>query len=207
MTELCQHYQNVHNVLIVHDDTKEPNVSLPQPIKIKKANESKPVPAAVLPQQPLPITQLQPQVQAQPPKPLPQVQPQPQPPPQPQPQPHHQLQGLAQICSIVEQELRSKQETPTPAKLTKLDCDPASKCRAEVLVKTREELSACGTSILRPEAAAHKVHNASRKPKGIVVEELWRHYFQCHKNELDRAIAESVWVGSVVDEDEEAGKK
>jgi hypothetical protein len=77
-------------------------------------------------------------------------------------------------------------------------------CRAEILVKTRSELSACGTSILRPEAAAHKVHNASRKPKEVVVEELWQHYLQCHPKDFE---TEARWVGNVIDEDEEGAKK
>ncbi len=57
-------------------------------------------------------------------------------------------------------------------------------CSVPVLAKTRVDLSACGTSMLRPEAAAHKVHNASRKPKDKVVEELWQHYVQCHAKDL-----------------------
>ena len=57
-------------------------------------------------------------------------------------------------------------------------------CAAPILAKTRVELNACGTSLLRPEAAAHKVHNASRKPKDKVVEELWQHYVQCHQHDL-----------------------
>lgn len=57
-------------------------------------------------------------------------------------------------------------------------------CAAPILAKTRVELNACGTSLLRPEAAAHKVHNASRKPKDKVVEELWQHYAQCHQHDL-----------------------
>ena len=57
-------------------------------------------------------------------------------------------------------------------------------CTAPILAKTRVELNACGTSLLRPEAAAHKVHNASRKPKDKVVEELWQHYAQCHQHDL-----------------------
>jgi hypothetical protein len=57
-------------------------------------------------------------------------------------------------------------------------------CQNAILVKTRVALSACGTSLLRPEAAAHKVHNASRKPKDKVVEELWQHYVQCHAKDL-----------------------
>ena len=57
-------------------------------------------------------------------------------------------------------------------------------CAAPILAKTRVELNACGTSLLRPEAAAHKVHNASRKPKDKVVEELWQHYARCHQHDL-----------------------
>jgi hypothetical protein len=67
-------------------------------------------------------------------------------------------------------------------------------------------LSACGTSILRPEAAAHKVHNASRKPKEVVVEELWKHYLTCHAKDFEGQ-AESGWIGKIVDEDEEGPKK
>ena len=57
-------------------------------------------------------------------------------------------------------------------------------CTAPILARTRVELNACGTSLLRPEAAAHKVHNASRKPKDKVVEELWQHYARCHQHDL-----------------------
>ncbi len=57
-------------------------------------------------------------------------------------------------------------------------------CPSGVIAKTRAELSSCGTSMLRPEAAAHKVHNASRKPKEKVIEELWQHYLACHAAEL-----------------------
>lgn len=57
-------------------------------------------------------------------------------------------------------------------------------CSAPILVKTRAELAACGTSLLRPEAASHKVHNASRKPKDKVIEELWLHYVEVHSKEL-----------------------
>jgi hypothetical protein len=57
-------------------------------------------------------------------------------------------------------------------------------CRKAILVKTRVELSACGTILLRYEAAAHKVRNASKKLKDKVVEELWQHYVQCHAKDL-----------------------
>ncbi len=57
-------------------------------------------------------------------------------------------------------------------------------CSAALMAKTRNELASCGTSLLRPEAAAHKVHNASRKPKEQVVDELWQHYQTCHAKEL-----------------------
>ncbi len=64
-----------------------------------------------------------------------------------------------------------------------------SQCTSRVIAKTRPELAACGTSMLRPEAAAHKVHNASRKPKEQVIEELWQHYLACHAVDLDSAAA------------------
>lgn len=57
-------------------------------------------------------------------------------------------------------------------------------CTAGIIAKTRNELAACGTSLLRPEAAAHKVHNASRKMKDQVIEELWDHYVKCHAHNL-----------------------
>ena len=61
-------------------------------------------------------------------------------------------------------------------------------CKVPVLAKSRAEIASCGTSLLRPEAAAHKVHNASRKPKDKVVEELWQHYLKCHKQDLSVAV-------------------
>lgn len=57
-------------------------------------------------------------------------------------------------------------------------------CNASVMAKSRVELASCGTSQLRPEAAAHKVHNASRKPKDKVVDELWQHYLSQHGKDL-----------------------
>ena len=62
-----------------------------------------------------------------------------------------------------------------------------SPCTSKVIAKTRAELSVCGTSQLRPEAAAHKVHNASRKSKDQVVEELWTHYLSSHADQLEAA--------------------
>ena len=41
-------------------------------------------------------------------------------------------------------------------------------CLVGCLGKTKRELQTFGTSRLRPEAAAHRVHNASRKPKDQV---------------------------------------
>ena len=83
----------------------------------------------------------------------------------------------------------------------------APQCRAEILVKTRAELSACGTSMLRPEAAAHKVHNASRKPKDVVVDELWQHYLTCHQSEfVSLPKPDPGWVGSVEDEEDDGSR-
>ena len=57
-------------------------------------------------------------------------------------------------------------------------------CSAKNLAHSRGELTSFGTSLLRPEAAAHKVHNSSRKPKHVVIDEIWRHYKQCHAHEI-----------------------
>lgn len=82
------------------------------------------------------------------------------------------------------------------------------RCTANILARTRSELATCGTSMLRPEAAAHKVHNASRKPKDIVIDELWHHYVSCHQKDLmATSTAEPGWVGNVIDEDEDSGRK
>ena len=51
--------------------------------------------------------------------------------------------------------------------------DSTSLCSSRVLARSKGELASFGTSLLRPEAAAHKVHNSSRKPKKVVCEELW----------------------------------
>lgn len=63
---------------------------------------------------------------------------------------------------------------------------PKPNCDADVIAFTKEELSSCGTSKLRPLAAAHKVHNASRKTKDQVVEELWIHFQEVHAQEISR---------------------
>ena len=108
-----------------------------------------------------------------------------------------------QVKLLIEKELA--QQLPVKQEQTADDFwEQGPQCRAEILVKTRSELSACGTSILRPEAAAHKVHNASRKPKEVVVEELWQHYLRCHKEDFE---TEAGWVGNVIDEDEDGAKK
>ena len=44
----------------------------------------------------------------------------------------------------------------------------SGQCLVGCLGKTKRELQTFGTSRLRPEAAAHRVHNASRKPKDQV---------------------------------------
>merc|ERR1712228_649661 len=75
-----------------------------------------------------------------------------------------------------------------------------SPCSARILARTRGELTSFGTSLLRPEAAAHKVHNSSRKPKHVVIDELWRHYMQCHAQELMTSTNnESGCIGNVID--------
>ena len=62
---------------------------------------------------------------------------------------------------------------PLPAeKLAEGSTDPGI-CSSRVLARSKGELASFGTSLLRPEAAAHKVHNSSRKPKKVVCEELW----------------------------------
>ncbi len=220
--ELSQHYQHVHKVHIIHDDYKESAVARghsPQNAgsggKAKKRSHSSssrgtsPTVSLIpqLPQHPVPMTPLLQHLKQENQQPV-QHQVQQQTPlvltrvdveqlikkelAQPLPQHHYQ-----------QQQLQQRQQTEI--------WDQTPRCRAEILVKTRAELSACGTSMLRPEAAAHKVHNASRKPKEVVVEELWQHYLQCHRNdfEADGVIVSSQpgWVGNVTDEDEECLRK
>ena len=132
-------------------------------------------------------------------------------------QPVQQQTPLALTRIDVEQLIKKELSQPLPQQQQQqhnqqTECwDQAPRCRAEILVKTRAELSACGTSMLRPEAAAHKVHNASRKPKEVVVEELWQHYLQCHQKDFEAAgvviSSEPGWVGNVMDEDEEGLRK
>jgi len=80
-----------------------------------------------------------------------------------------------------------------------------SPCSARILARTRGELTSFGTSLLRPEAAAHKVHNSSRKPKHVVIDELWRHYMQCHAHELMATTNndESGCIGNVIDDEDD----
>ena len=61
-------------------------------------------------------------------------------------------------------------------------------CKVPIIANSYLGLSSCGTSALRPEAAAHKVHNASRKSKDKVIEELWLHYQLSHENEINSPI-------------------
>ena len=89
----------------------------------------------------------------------------------------HESQVLPEVTVSPVMVAASSSTSPTPALA-------AGGCAAPILARTRVELNACGTSLLRPEAAAHKVHNASRKPKDKVVEELWQHYVQCHQHDL-----------------------
>ena len=77
-------------------------------------------------------------------------------------------------------------------------------CTAKILALRRGDLLAFGTSILRPEAALHKVHNSSRKPKQLVIDELWKHYVEFHSKELlDSSNTAPGWVGSVKDDEED----
>ena len=77
-------------------------------------------------------------------------------------------------------------------------------CTAKILALRRGDLLVFGTSILRPEAALHKVHNSSRKPKHVVIDELWKHYVEFHSKELmDSSNTAPGWVGSVRDDDED----
>ena len=77
-------------------------------------------------------------------------------------------------------------------------------CTAKILAFQRKELLVFGTSILRPEAALHKVHNSSRKPKHVVIDELWKHYVEYHSKELlESSNTAPGWVGSVKDDEED----
>ncbi len=112
----------------------------------------------------------------------------------------------------LEQALLNNSETPTtmlPKDPLTLSSPPTTiqawntPCEAPILARNKAELTSFGTSLLRPEAAAHKVHNASRKPKDLVIEELWRHYMECH-SAMVAAAAEPGWVGNVIDDDDDA---
>ena len=84
------------------------------------------------------------------------------------------------------------------------DKDQPTACTAKILALRRGDLLVFGTSILRPEAALHKVHNSSRKPKHVVIDELWKHYVDFHSKELmDSSNSAPGWVGSVKDDDDE----
>ena len=81
---------------------------------------------------------------------------------------------------------------------------PPTTCTAKILALRRGDLLVFGTSILRPEAALHKVHNSSRKPKHVVIDELWKHYVDFHPKELmDSSNSAPGWVGSVKDDDDD----
>ena len=216
--ELSQHYQHVHKVHIIHDDYKESAVARghsPQHVgsggKAKKRSHSNssrgssPTLSLIpqLPQHPVPMTPLLQHLQQQ---------------QQHNQQPVQQQTPLALTRVDVEKLIKKELSQPLTQQQQQqqhnqqTECwDQAPRCRAEILVKTRAELSACGTSMLRPEAAAHKVHNASRKPKEVVVEELWQHYLQCHQKDFEAAgvviSSEPGWVGNVMDEDEEGLRK
>ena len=97
-------HQTVHNVPMVRDDAKEVTaVTLPPPVKIKKKSSSAKLTPILLPQQPVPVTIVQ--------------------------QPRTQLQpGLAQICTIVEQELRAKQAWSPAPKCVDKECQSTSRC-------------------------------------------------------------------------------
>ena len=203
--ELSQHYNSVHGVHMVHDDYKECNlITIPQHPdqvrsggKIKRKNShhstslSPPQAMTVIPQLPQHPLPMPPLIQLQQKHVLP-----------------PQLQIISQKIypkAQLERELLLKQQplikSQHPEKFWE------ATCRAEILVKTRLELSACGTSMLRPEAAAHKVHNASRKPKDVVVEELWQHYLTCHQGEfVSLPKPDPGWIGSVQDEEDEGSK-
>ena len=57
-------------------------------------------------------------------------------------------------------------------------------CEAPILAKQKYDLNIHSAELLQPEAAAHKVANASSKPKEKVVEELWQNNTQCHQQDL-----------------------
>ena len=80
----------------------------------------------------------------------------------------------------------------------------ANTCTAKILALRRGDLLAFGTSILRPEAALHKVHNSSRKAKHVVIDELWKHYVEYHPKELLlNSNAAPGWVGEIQDDEED----
>jgi hypothetical protein len=74
---------------------------------------------------------------------------------------------------------------------------PAAPCTTSIIAKTRADLVACSKTMLRSESAAHKVHNASRKPKEQVIDELWQHYASCHSKDLPANFASTLWPTQV----------
>ena len=80
-----------------------------------------------------------------------------------------------------------------------------SPCSAKILAHSKSELTSFGTALLRPEAAAHKVPNSSRKPKHVVIDELWGHYKQCHSHKIMNFTdnSESGCIGNVVEDNDE----
>ncbi|XP_040578554.1 uncharacterized protein [Lepeophtheirus salmonis] len=106
--------------------------------------------------------------------------------------------ALAHLVKVVEDDSnmsKSKRKNPVSPSST-VEGAPSNRkiphiqvegtCKMNVLAKTLLELSACGTSLLRPEAALHRVHNASRKSKDVVVSELWEHYVHFHNDQLSQ---------------------
>ncbi len=202
LAELTQHYIQTHRVDMIFDDYAQENShTAPANTTVTRQPFSNDV-TNILPKHPVPPTQLQVQ---------------------------HLRQGLKQSDAATV--LKKQHNSPPSSHLLSapgLQPQPPP-CVAAIIARSRSELAACGTSMLRPEAAAHKVHNASRKNKSRVIEELWLHYVSCHSSELAdhppnkklrvaeshppkttiaqvAAVASAVaegWVGSVIDEDDD----
>lgn len=211
--ELRDHYSAVHRVLLQNDDVKEQ--SAPQQTVEASAGGKAPKrksitksiitasmsPTSFLPQYPVPLAPLQLHLQQN----------------QPQVSLQQQQLILRQVSSVFsggkeEVNLKPIVNAPGDCIVTTTDDDTSDSepaiasgpCTSWILARTRGELTTFGTSLLRPEAAAHKVHNSSRKPKDVVIDELWRHYVTFHAKELLASSAtEPGWVGNVIDDDED----
>ena len=62
--------------------------------------------------------------------------------------------------------------------------ESGKRCVAPIIAWSKRLLSIIGDTLLQNEAVAHKVEDASGKPKDKLVEELWHHYEQRHQKDI-----------------------